>query len=173
MNPIALGVAGWLALRELRFRRQEVNERSTLYSQARAYADRRRKPLLVVGTPRARLSPTRPAYPCGDVTLDLDPIVTTQCPEGGVVGDVREIPYPDKCFGAAFVSHVLEHLATIEDFALAWSELNRVADTVYVAYPEPQGVIAQLYPGHHLLMYQVEEGWHVTEITSGRAAVVK
>ena len=47
-------------------------------------------------------------------------------------------------------SHVIEHLPTVEDAALAVNELMRVADQVWVAYPNKQSVIAYLIPDHYL-----------------------
>jgi ubiquinone/menaquinone biosynthesis C-methylase UbiE len=52
---------------------------------------------------------------------------------------------PDGMFGAAFVSHVLEHIPAIER---ALSELERVCGNVFVAYPRPQTIIAWLHPDH-------------------------
>lgn len=122
-------------------------ERKQLFRLAREQAVRSGKPLLVIGAPDQ-------SYPCGDVTGDIDPRVLLQCPVGGQLIDVRDIPYPDKHFGAAFISHVLEHLFTVDDCEIAWRELWRVADYVYVAYPRTYNLIALWNPQHYLWVKQ-------------------
>ncbi len=125
---------------------RELGERHALFAQAHESAALRGKPALVVGMPRYPWE-----YACSpSVTLDLDPAVLTDCPLSGVVADIRAIPYPDSAFGAALVSHVLEHLASIDDVALAWRELWRVADEVLVAYPQKDFIVNWLAEGHHL-----------------------
>lgn len=129
-------------------------ERTQKYNQGLAYSRAAGKPLLVVGTPGRFFR----AHPCGDVTLDLNPMVLRQCPQGGLVADVREIPYPPGYFGAALASHVMEHLPSVEDAILAWGELHRVADLVLVAGPSPLNLIARLVPDHCLWAYQLPDG---------------
>ena len=114
----------------------ESNERQKTYSQARMTADSLGKPLLVVGVPK-RL---REAHPGGDVTIDSDLNVDAAMPYQ--VADVRNIPYSVKYFGAAFISHVLEHMDTPEDVKLAVDEMYRVADAVFVAGPHKNSIIA-------------------------------
>lgn len=118
----------------------EGSDRSYKYSLARELAGS--KPMLVVGRPKGM------EYDCADVTLDLDPLVLS-CPNG-VVADVRDIPFQDKYFGSAYVSHVLEHLPTTRDAFIAWDELWRVSDNVIVSYPRWDNLIAILHPDHHL-----------------------
>jgi hypothetical protein len=45
---------------------------------------------------------------------------------------------------------VLEHLESIDDVALAWSKLNRIADRIFLLYPGKWQVVSQLMPSHHL-----------------------
>ncbi len=124
----------------------EHNERGELFEATHRAAVASGKPALVVGMPRGPFE-----YPCSTgVTLDTDPQVLTDCPVGGVAADVRAIPYPAKHFGAALVSHVLEHLETIDDAALAWGELWRVADQVFIAYPRKTNLWAWMMLDHHL-----------------------
>lgn len=106
------------------------------------------KPVLVVGAPRI---PPPFGHPPGDVTIDIDPRALKGCP-GGELADVRSIPYPDKHFSVAFVSHVIEHLATVEDAELAMSELRRVADHVVIISPHLYDIINQIHPGHYLIV---------------------
>tara|TARA_Y100000310_G_scaffold315902_1_gene367020 strand:- start:602 stop:1132 length:531 start_codon:yes stop_codon:yes gene_type:complete len=114
-------------------------ERKDLYRKADAAAKAAGKPLLVVGQPYGM-------YGCGDVVLD--PKDTGECP---VVEQesVEAIPFPDKYFGAAFASHVLEHVCDPHE---ALSELNRVADQVFVPWPRPWRTISWASPGHAWLM---------------------
>ncbi|HIE17209.1 MAG TPA: methyltransferase domain-containing protein [Dehalococcoidia bacterium] len=72
----------------------------------------------------------------------------------GWVADVAQIPFCDKAFGAAFTSHVLEHLPTIGHAKKALEELNRVADAVFIAHPSRQSIGAWLHPGHNLWIWQ-------------------
>jgi SAM-dependent methyltransferase len=112
-------------------------ERKALYQKA--FESKGDKPLLVVGTPHGM-------YGCGDVVLDLDN--NGEC-QNTVVGSVENIPFPDKHFGAVFASHVLEHVC---DPHKALSELHRVSDNVFVAWPRPWRIIAWANPGHAWLM---------------------
>lgn len=141
------------------------------YRLAREAADARCKPLLVVGGPGAspivRLMKI-PRHGCGDVCLDVN---LTSCSICGaaveqVEADVRCIPYPNKHFGAAFASHVLEHLPTPADALDAFNELKRVADEVHVVSPTKLSLVAWLHPGHRLWVRQVEGSLEATLLRS-------
>ena len=118
-------------------------ERIRAFKMAREVATAIGKPLLVIGVPEGE-------YPCGDVTLDLRD--TGEC-KNFVQGSVESIPFPDKHFGAAFCSHVLEHVC---DPHTALKELYRVADKVFIVYPQWWTFCAWTLPGHT---------WLVTEKT--------
>ena len=131
---------------------KENSDRSTVYQEAQIYADSLNKPLLVVGGPlggkvRGTLGIRSHGY--GDVCIDIDPGACIGAPEA-VVGDIRSIPYSDKYFGAVFVSHVLEHLPTVEDCEMAIEELNRVADKAFLCVPSKASFFAWFVPDHHL-----------------------
>lgn len=183
MGIILLG-AMFLLTRETKFMVEQQKERIGKFKLARETADKIGKPLLVIGAPIDRPSAdflpkqiiryipllnnfAMPQYPCGDITLDIDPIVKDQCPNA-IVADVKNIPLPDKSCGAVFLSHVLEHLSTIEDFKKALSELHRVADYVFIAYPRKGGIIATCVPDHHLWMWEKPNGWLIEERATGR-----
>ena len=108
-------------------RRRYINFRA-----ARRYATAVGKPLLVVGRPSGLIR----TYSEGDVTLDIDPRVAEEC-RSGYVADVRQIAFPDKHFGSAFCSHVLEYLPDVVGFEKAVAELNRVAEKVFICYTLP------------------------------------
>ena len=55
------------------------------------------------------------------------------------------VPFPDKQFGCAFASHVLEHLG---NWQFALSEMARVADNVVVVLPHPRYFSGWLSPEH-------------------------
>jgi SAM-dependent methyltransferase len=117
----------------------QLIQRRSVHAAARAAALLAGKPLLVVGNPHGQ-------YPCGDVVLDLQQ--TGECPNT-VQSTVESIPYPDKHFGAAYVSHVLEHVC---DPQKALAELRRVAEHVFVVYPYPWRLVSWLVPGHTWLV---------------------
>ncbi len=160
MNPVfaaLMFVKAWQAVVHL----GQVAERKVNYRAAVAEAIARRKPLLVVGgplgaNPLRRLLPM-PAHGCGDVCFDIDPHACQGC-ASGVQGDVRDLSrFKDGEFGAAYASHVLEHLPTVEDARRAVAELRRVADVVFIVSPRKSSFVAWLIPGHHLWV-TVEEG---------------
>lgn len=159
--PLAL-FGAWQAAVQL----GQVAERQLNYRAAEAEARRRGKPLLVVGgplgsNPLRRLLPL-PAHPCGNTCFDLDPAACRHC-RRSVQGDVRDLSmFRDRQFGVAFVSHVLEHMPTIEGLNRAVVELARVADVVYVVGPRKASLIAWLIPSHHLWV-RVEDGLVIAE----------
>ncbi len=149
-----LGVGGW----QLALLISELRTSNKKYKAATAAAVAAGKPLLVVGGPwgisrRRRWFLRVPAHGHGDVCLDIDPRAFDgySC---GIIADVRHIPLADKSFGAVFVGHVLEHLPTVADALKALTELNRVAEAVFIAYPSRQYIVAQLIPDHHLWIWQ-------------------
>ena len=127
------------------------------YRDAVSYAKRAGKPLLVAGGPWGVL-PYRyrlrvPAHGSGDVCLDIDWHALRDYP-CGIISDVKWIPFQDKCFGAVFASHILEHLNTVEDAAMAIGELKRVSDAVFIVSPSRQSIAASLKKEHHLWLWQ-------------------
>ena len=132
-------------------------DRHTKYVAAQKVARRLSKPLLVVGGPWGVNSIRQvfrlKAHGCGDMCLDIDPNACEGCPY--TYGDIRNLPFADREFGAVFCSHVLEHMPTPEDCTQAWGELNRVADHVFICLPGKDCVAAWLAPGHHLWVEQV------------------
>ncbi len=139
----------------------QVAERRINYEAALEAARTRGKPLLVVGGPLGA-NPLRrffplPAHGCGDVCVDIEAGACAHCPLF-IEADVRDLSiFPDGKFGAAFCSHVLEHLPTIEDARKAAAELQRVADEVYIVCPRKSSLLAWLIPDHHLWV-SVENG---------------
>lgn len=144
IKQILLGVAAF----ETFVRIAEIVERQKAFTQARTYADGDDKPLLVVGTPRLGWL----YHPCGDVTIDINPTRAKYCDTQ--IADVRDIPYPNRYFGAAFVSHVLEHLPTVADAYTALGELDRVAEKVFVVSPHKSCLYAWIHPDHYLWLTQ-------------------
>jgi hypothetical protein len=158
---IALMIFGSFGLWQGSVMLSQAIERQTKYQRAREIADRAGKPLLVVGGPLGG-NPFRsiikiPSYPCGNYCLDLDPKACEGCPNV-VVADIRKIPFSDKFFSVAFISHVLEHMPTIDDAIKAISEVGRVADKVIVAAPRKASILAWLIPDHYLWVKQDHRG---------------
>lgn len=158
MNPlyVAIGIIALAQVGSLAIEQRDRREKST---RARIYADEVGKPLLVVGAPYGGSPLARVlkvgTHECGDVCLDIQ-----GCPECpySVVSDVRDIPFPDGYFGAALASHVLEHLPTVEDAEMAYRELSRVADRVFVASPLRTNIYAWLKTDHHLWVQEEPQG---------------
>ena len=78
-----------------------------------------------------------------------------------------ELPYPDGYFGAAFCSHVLEHLPRIEDAFTALDEMERVADSVFTVSPHKISLIANIYPGHNLWITPSGDGYIIEQRKQG------
>ena len=135
----------------------EIRDKNEKYKAARAYATERKKPLLVVGGPwggrRLRHRLKMPAHGSGDVCLDIDGNAITGQPNA-VIASITHIPFADKRFGAVFASHVLEHLPTADDAKRALTELDRIAETVFIAYPSRQSIAGWFVPGHHLWVWR-------------------
>jgi len=70
--------------------------------------------------------------------------------------DGTPLPFGDKSFGCAVLSHVLEHL---HDWQATLSEAVRIADYVVVVLPHPLSPIGRLHPQHlhHFNALDIEE----------------
>ena len=128
------------------------------------------KPLLVIGGPLGCLPSIHqffiPLHGCGDVCYDINPKACGDC-SVSIEGDIRNLPYRNGFFGAVFVSHVLEHLRTIEDLEIAISEMGRVADNIVMQIPVEFGKTLHM-PGHRLNLGFVNGGIEAEEIYTGR-----
>jgi hypothetical protein len=110
-----------------------------VFDAARRAARRSGKPLLNAGCKTSFVAES-------DVNLDL---VRRDVPRF-VRGDVQDLrQFPDKWFGAAYASHVLEHVA---DPVLALAELDRVAEEVFVITPAPFWPWTWLHPDHRWIL---------------------
>ena len=136
---------------------QEISDKNRKYQAALAAAKKSGKQLLIVGGPYGakpyRRMVGRPAHGNGDVCLDIDAhaLVGHPCP---IVASCTNIPFSDKSFGALFSSHVLEHMPTTKMAEQAVKEMNRVADSVFLAYPSRQSLAAWIIRDHHIWVWQ-------------------
>lgn len=150
---VLLGIGVW----QLAVWLGEIRDKHKKYEAARTYALRTGKPLLVAGGPwgagQVRHWVNMPAHGNGDVCLDINSSAMRGCPNG-VIADVTNIPFSDKSFGAAFASHLLEHLPNADEGKKALAELTRIADSVFIAYPSRQSLIGWIIPDHHLRIWQ-------------------
>lgn len=150
---VVAGIGGW----QLAVWIIETRAKNRQYKAASARALKEGKPLLVAGGPwgvtRTRRRLNKPAHGNGDVCLDIDRRAFDGHPRA-VVASVTHIPFADKCFGAVFASHLLEHLPTVDAASQALDELNRVAEAVYIVYPSRQSFAGWLVPDHHLWVWQ-------------------
>ena len=117
-----------------------LRERRTKYQEALELATAADKPLLVIGQPRGR-------HPCGDVCVDAAgcPECDTESSIGFQVMVEDLWMFNDKVFGAAFASHVLEH---VEDLDLALQEIRRVSDHLLIAGPKWYRLVSYVNPLH-------------------------
>ena len=135
------------------------HEKVSKYECARQEADMLGKPLLVIGGPwgsgvSGRIFGMK-AHGCGDLCVDIDPDSCAGCPYQDA--DITDLPFEDKEFGAVFCSHVLEHMPDVQAIQSAWSELPRVADTVFICVPVKALIVHWLVPDHYLWVTQVGE----------------
>lgn len=123
---------------------------SIVASDAVAYARSRRKPVINIGAGTEKSSlrtllfgPTL----WGDVNLDLAAAPGVPCgPRTVCKGDALDLSrWPDKYFGSAIASHVLEH---VPDPSKMLREMARVAERVYVIVPPVWAPHALLYWDH-------------------------
>ena len=151
-RPLRVGLFAWQGVVTI----SKVTEMNDKYREAEGFALNMGKPLLVVGGPYG--SPINmtfgfKAHGCGDVCMDLDARACRSCPT--VIGDIRDIPFSDGYFGAAYASHVVEHLPTVADGIKAVEELYRVADRVWILAPSKQDIFGGwIHTGHHLWVKQ-------------------
>jgi SAM-dependent methyltransferase len=151
MHPVLVFLfAGWTF---------EYLERENVFRQAKTKADEVGKPLLNAGCDYYWT-----AIYGSDVNLDNVPRDVPRF----VLANIEAIPYPDKYFGAAFCSHVLEH---VDDYEKALAELHRVAYYIYVITPLPTSAMNWLHPGHKRFFVgdkvyvRATKGW---EISNGK-----
>ncbi len=127
---------------------------AVIAQKAHAYAAKKGKPVINVGagTPQSSLR-VRLFGPqlYGDINCDLNG--KAQCtPKGVCQCDIMNLKFPNKYFGAAIASHVIEH---VPDPQKAVRELMRVADAVYIIVP--------LWWAPHTWLY-TDHKWYVKEI---------
>lgn len=135
----------------------EIQDKNRKYRAADTCAHEKAKPMLVIpgpwGIKPARRWFNKPAHGGGDVCLDIDRRAVYGHP-CAVVGSVTHIPFSDNTFGAAFVSHLLEHMPTTTDAVQALDELNRVADAVFLVLPSRQSIANWVIPEHKLWVWR-------------------
>lgn len=145
MNTITwllVGIGGLWLVNEVR----EFSERRWFWQRSVEHCNRVGKKLLRIGMRRSPFEP-----PNGDVTLDLDRSVLSV--PGGVLGDVRDMPFADGEFGVCFNEHVIEHLASRDDVEAAIQECARVADYAVVLCPSPWSFGGLFHPDHKLRVW--------------------
>jgi len=154
---ICLGVCLVVGIWQLIVWQGEIRDKNRKYEAASACALQKGKPLFIAGGPwgtkQIRHWLKVPAHGSGDVCLDIERCAIGNHP-CGVIASVTHIPFSDKSFGAAFASHLLEHLPDIDYAEKALSELNRVAEAVFIAYPSMQSIAGWIHRDHHLWIWQ-------------------
>jgi ubiquinone/menaquinone biosynthesis C-methylase UbiE len=122
--------------------------------KARAVANALGKPMLNVGcgTPGSSLRSLLFGVPLyGDVNVDLASSRLCNGTANVCHGDVNALPFPDKFFGSALASHIIEH---VEDPGRAVRELCRVSDYVVVIVPKWWAPHTWIHPGHKWFISQ-------------------
>ncbi len=154
---VFLAVLGAFGIWQLAVLAFETRDKNRKFRAAVDRARREARPLLVVGGPwgskPARRWLNKPAHGPGDVCLDIDPRAIHDHP-AGVVASATHIPFRDGAFGAAFASHLLEHLPTTHEACRALEELHRVAGRVFIVYPSRQSIGGWVVPEHRLWVWQ-------------------
>jgi SAM-dependent methyltransferase len=160
VKPLFAAIAAVVVVEGLQ-QMSEHQDRWIAWRSARQIADSRDLPLLNIGCPR--MYPFK--YPCGDTCLDISQERLSMCQSAyPVFGDVRDIPFEDGYFGAVLCTHVLEHMATIDDARLAIAEMKRVSGgQVFIASPDRSSVAAWIHPEHRLWVEDTAEGILVAE----------
>jgi len=111
----------------------QQEEKRRAFDEASRYAHARGKKVLNAGCG------SLPPY--GDVNLDVTPLPVPNF----VLGNIEDMPFEDKEFGACVASHVLEHT---DDPKRALRECHRVADRVWLILPPWWDVGTWLTPTH-------------------------
>jgi hypothetical protein len=155
----------------------DIIDKNKKYKAATAYARESGKPLLVTGGPwgakRIRHWLNLPAHGGGDVCLDINHQAITGHPKG-VIASVTNIPFSDKCFGAVFASHLLEHLPSTDEAVKALNEFDRIAETVFIVNPSRQSFSGWLMSDHHIWVWQKGSATYLKQRhKSGSAQVAK
>jgi membrane protein DedA with SNARE-associated domain len=143
----------------------EIHDKTHKYRAALDCARNSGKPFLVGnpwGVKPFRRFFNKPAHGSGDICLDIDRQALMGQP-GAVVGTITHLPFADKTFGAAFFSHVLEHLPTADAAKQALEEMKRVADSVFIAYPSKQSIAGWIVRDHHLWVWQDKKCTYVQQ----------
>jgi hypothetical protein len=150
---ICIAVGGW----QLAVWQSEISQKNRQCQAAVEFSQKKNKPMLVAGGPWGGRAYRRkfklPAHNIGDVAIDITSSALTGHPNG-IVANVTHLPFPDKTFGAAFASHLLEHLPDTASAKQALAELSRVSEGVFIAYPSRQSLAAWLIRDHHLWVWQ-------------------
>lgn len=122
---------------------------SMVADEARRAARARRKPLLNVGCGTSQSSLRAALFGptlWGDINCDIAAKGEWRLGDRQpCYGDIHQLPFPDKYFGAVIASHVVEH---VDDPHRAMRELHRVADSVFVIVPKWWAPHTWLHPGH-------------------------
>ena len=135
-------IIGFLVSHEIMMIVKQTIDRKRLYAEAEISARSVGKPFLVVGHPKDR-------HGCGDINVDIANGEISKCPTF-IKADIEDLGiFKDKQFGSVFVGHVLEH---VDDIEKAYLELCRVADKVFVAYPDWYSLTAYFSAGHKWLI---------------------
>ncbi|MBA7690665.1 hypothetical protein ES703_99196 [subsurface metagenome] len=115
--------------------------RRPIFNLAKKAARITGKPLLNAGCGSAYVESS-------DVNLDIVPRTVPNF----VRGDIQNLSmFQSKQFGAAYASHVLEHVEGTEG---ALQELNRVAENVFIVTPFPLWPSAWLCPSHKWVLWK-------------------
>jgi membrane protein DedA with SNARE-associated domain len=135
----------------------EIRDKSRKYQAALGCAKKSGKLLLVIGGPWGvksfRRLLNKPAHGDGDICLDIDRRALGGHP-CAVVASATDIPFSDKTFGAVFTSHVMEHMPTTNAAKQALEEMSRVAESIFIAYPSRQSIVAWIMRDHHIWIWQ-------------------
>jgi SAM-dependent methyltransferase len=141
--PITLG----LVYLDLLFTKQR-KEKEVAFERAKEIRKITGKPIINVGCGN-----TKPFVEESDVNIDK---VYRNVPNFVLCDIEKGIPFPDKYFGVAFCSHVIEHL---NDPIKGIKEIERVSDYQIYVIPKNYDVINFLTPFHKWIVVEESDGF--------------
>lgn len=150
-----LGLAGTYALRDIM---HGIVTKFAAFEKARELSNG--KGIINIGA-----GPHR-TYQAQVIAEQPETLINIDIAPNGMLGFIQldverdPLPFADKQFGCAFLSHILEHL---DDWRFALAEASRVADNVVIVLPDPVYFSGWLHP-EHMLHFSRDEMCEIAQL---------